>query len=103
MSDVLPGATPKTGQNTTITNAASQLIAPPSGSAAGVGRASGGVLVRALTANTQPCWVGSSSGVTTGNGYPLYPGDAVALNVDDPSRVWAIATSGTQTLAYLYL
>jgi hypothetical protein len=101
MSDVLPGCAPKTGQ-TTIGVTATQLLAPQSGTSAGVGRCSGGVIVKAPSTNTATVFIGGS-GVTAANGFPLAPGDSCSLNVDDPSRIFGIVAAATQPLAYIYL
>ncbi len=93
------GATPKTGQ-ASVTGSAAIMVAAPTGATAP--RASSGVVIKAPAANTQIVYIGGSD-VTTANGYGLSAGDSVSLDIDDPSRVWAISASGTQALHFLYL
>lgn len=56
------------------------------------------VSIKALVSNTQEVYVGTSSGVTTGNGYELAAGDAVEFDLTEGQALYAIATSGTQTI-----
>ncbi len=95
------GATPKTTQ-VSVTSAAAIVVAKPTGAGQGTGRAGTGVIFKALAGNGQTIFLGDST-VTTSTGFPLAAGDTVSLNVDDPSKVWAVATSGTQTLCLIYL
>ena len=96
-SPALFSANPKTLQAPVTTTAAAITTNPGSAS-----RANGGVSVKALAANTAIVYVGGSN-LTTANGYPLAAGDAISLAVDDPSRVWAVAASGAQNVAVIYL
>lgn len=57
--------------------------------------------LKSLSTNTDVIYLGSSSGVTSGNGFPLYPGDTQCLNVSNENLVFAISASGTQTLGAL--
>lgn len=84
----------------TVTGSAARLVAVPAGG--GRPRANGGLAVKALAANTQTVWLGGSD-VTTSLGYPLAAGESIAIACDDPSRVWALSTSGSQTVAIIYL
>lgn len=59
-----------------------------------------GVLVKALSTNTDKVYVGKS-GVTTANGYELTLGETVTIEVDDVNKVYAIAASGTQKVAWV--
>lgn len=83
-----------------VTGTAGRLVAVPSGGARN--RANGGLAVKALSGNTQTVYIGGSD-VSTSLGYPLAAGESIAIAVDDPSRVWAVATSGTQTVAIVYI
>jgi len=43
-------------------------------------------------------YLGGSTAVTAANGYPLAPGDTFGI-VGNPGSVWAIAASGTPSIA----
>ena len=60
-----------------------------------------GVRVRAATANTLTIYVGPR-GVSTSTGYPLPAGEELAIPIEDPSKVYIVATPGSncqQTVA----
>lgn len=92
------GASPTSGQ-VSVTGSAAILVAAPS---SGTGRCSSGIVLYALAANTQNVFVGPS-GVTSSTGYAIEPGKALSLDVDDPSRIYAVSASGTQTITYIYV
>lgn len=46
-------------------------------------------------------YIGNSSSVTTSNGYPLYDGSTLQLDLTDTGHVWAISTQPGQTIAAL--
>lgn len=83
-----------------VTGTAGRLLA----ASANAPRASVGVAVKALTANTQIVYIGGTTGAATSssNGWPLSPGETLSTNLDDASKLWAISASGTQTLAVAY-
>lgn len=85
------GATPTAARATIGT--ASQLLAPPPPNQDQ--RAGSGVLVKALKGNTGTIYVGGST-VTAANGYPLEAGESEYFPVDDPSRLWVIASAAGQ-------
>lgn len=60
-----------------------------------------GVLIKALVENTGTIYIGKSAAVTSSNGFPLGPGDAMVLPVDDANKVWAIASIDDQALAWV--
>ena len=91
---------PRTAQVATSSTAA-RLIAVPSGAGANVGRAGSGIVIKALAANSAAVFIGDST-VTTGTGYGLAAGDSVSLNVDDPSKIWAVSVAA-QTLHIIYV
>jgi hypothetical protein len=95
----LPGSAPTAGQYTVTTSALPMGGTKASGAN---GRANGGVIVKAPSTNTATVFIGGSASLTTANGYPLAPGDSVALPVDDPSRVFAIVAAATQDLRFIY-
>lgn len=64
-----------------------------------VGRSSISVAIEA--APNTPVYIGNSSGVTVGNGYPLYDGSSIQLDLTDSGQVWAISTVAGQTVAVL--
>jgi hypothetical protein len=59
------------------------------------------VLLRADPSNADTIYIGSSGSVTTGNGYPLAPGETLSLEIDDIQKVYAISGTAAQTLAYI--
>ncbi len=61
-----------------------------------------GVLVKAPSTNSATVYLGGS-GVTMANGYPLDPGEAVALEVADVAAVYCVAASAGQKLRALAL
>lgn len=66
-------------------------------------RANGGIVIKALAANTQLVYVGPDATVSSSNGFPLDPGASVAVPLDDPSKIFAISASGSQTIAVIYI
>lgn len=52
-----------------------------------------GLILKALPSNPAPIYIGKE-GVTVANGFPLYPGDSMTINVRDPSLVYCLATVG---------
>ncbi len=95
------GATPVTGQNT-VTTTATPLQTAATGAGKGTGRCSSGLVVTALTTNTVTVYVGPST-VTTANGYPLEAGKSISLDVDDPSKLYAVCASSAPVIGWLYL
>ena len=58
--------------------------------------------LKAHTDNTDVIYLGPT-GVTTANGYPLWPGDLIDVEISNLNVIHAIVGSGTQKLAYLGL
>ena len=58
------------------------------------------VTVEALKANTASVFIGNST-VTTSTGFELPAGAQVTLNVADPSKIYAIAAAGGQTISFI--
>ncbi len=56
------------------------------------------VFVKADPANAGIVYVGKA-GVTTGSGFPLEKGEVLPIEIDDLSKVWAIASVAAQKLA----
>ena len=56
--------------------------------------------IKAQTNNTDTIYMGPA-GVTTANGYPLWPGDFLEMQVSNLNVIHAIVGSGTQVLAYV--
>jgi len=57
------------------------------------------VVVRTFTDGAGIVYIGAE-GVTSATGFPLWPGDAIALLVDDIALLWAIASVADQKVAY---
>ena len=51
-----------------------------------------GVDFKADKDNTDPIWVGVT-GVTSGNGYPIYPGESKVFEIDDIYKLYIIGTA----------
>lgn len=60
------------------------------------------VILTAHPDNDDYVWIGGS-GVASGNGTPLNAGDSMTLWLDDVSLIYAIADSGTQKIAWVYV
>lgn len=58
-----------------------------------------GVLVRGLCPG-QTIYIGTSSAVTTANGYPLADGEEKQFEVSNLNQLWFIASAAAQALAY---
>lgn len=56
------------------------------------------VTIKALAENTQNVYIGTTSSVTTANGFELAAGDSIDLDLQNGQAIWAIAVSGTQTI-----
>lgn len=91
------GAQPSAAR-VTIGTAAQLLATPPANQDP---RAGGGVLVKALKGNTGTIFIGGPT-VTAANGYPLEAGESEYFPVDDPSRLWVIASAAAQNLGVWY-
>jgi len=83
------------GQNISLVS--SGAISLASGSTA---TAYHGIMVKALTANTDSVWIGIGS-ATTGTGTELNPGEGVTINIDSLTKIYGISTSGTQSVSYI--
>jgi len=92
------GALPNSAQATVGTTAAVVVAATTSRSP----RAGNGVFVKAPLANTNPVFIGGE-GVTTSTGVPLEKGTDMWIPISDPSLLYAIVASGTETLALFWL
>lgn len=79
-----------------VTTAASQL--EPTGSGTDLRC---GVQMLAETGNPATIYIGSSSGVSSGNGFPLTASGSLFLPIDRTDSVWLIADSGTQYLRFI--
>jgi len=55
------------------------------------------------TSNTDVVYIGNSSGVTTGTGYPLFNGDSIQIDFGPTNVLYAIGTSAGQTVYVLEL
>ncbi|MCC6191386.1 MAG: hypothetical protein IT318_20375 [Anaerolineales bacterium] len=62
-----------------------------------------GIILRAASTNTGIIYVGNSSAVTAGSdgatdGFPLSAGDALTLEVMDPSTIYVIGSAANQVI-----
>lgn len=58
------------------------------------------------TSNTGVIWVGNSNLVSTSGanvGFPIFPGDALQLDVKTTTAIWAISDTGSQALYVIEL
>lgn len=58
------------------------------------------VEVRALSTNAGKIYVGPST-VSASTGYELSAGESVKINIDDPAKVWVVASQASQGYSYL--
>lgn len=79
--------------NATAGAAASQLSSSPSPRPTGL-------LIKALSTNTESVFYGSSAAVAVASGMELEPGEAHFIPVADPSRIWSISASGGQSIRW---
>ena len=64
-----------------------------------------GILIRApgigeSNVNTDMVYVGDYQ-VTVATGFPLTPGAAIELPIDDPSQIYVVSSSANQTVAWM--
>lgn len=57
--------------------------------------------VKATTSPGGIVYVGNSSGVTTSNGYALFNGDAVSLDLTNSDPVWVVSNLANQTVYFM--
>lgn len=91
------------GQNVTVTTGAAAL-------GAATVLVNTGVRLKALTGNTTTIYVSNQSDATTGNAYPLYAGQEVAVDVGffkaqsqvqgNLAGLYVLSATGTQGVAY---
>lgn len=74
----------------TVGTSATQLTVTPL-----TGRSSLAVKV-VTTASTEAVYIGNSSGVTTANGYPLFNGDSIEIDLTGAHSIYAIGTLAGQ-------
>lgn len=53
--------------------------------------------------NNGTIYIGTNNNVTTANGYPLYAGDTLGMDLTPSSQIWAIADNANQIIAALEL
>lgn len=61
------------------------------------------VSIKAICSGSNFVYIGSSSAVTTSNGYPLANEQSLDLEVDATTLIWAIASAASQAVAVLEL
>lgn len=62
----------------------------------------GGIVLKASSGNTGIVYVGNAD-VSDGNGFFLSSGEAINLPVDDPSRIYLVASESGQIVAWIGL
>lgn len=88
-----------------ITNTPVRLTAP-SRQTSGVAAAQGsnlpcqGVVIKAICPGNT-IYIGTSSGVTAADGFPMSDGDVLELRVTNVNQIWHIASAAAQSLAYM--
>lgn len=60
-----------------------------------------GVTLKSPTTNTTDIYIGNSVGVSTSTGYILSPGETIYIEVSSMGSMFARASSGTATLAFI--
>lgn len=58
------------------------------------------VTIKSSNSNTSNIFVGTS-GVVLSDGFELGPGEAITLPIDDVQKVYAISSTGTQSISYI--
>lgn len=91
------------GQNVTVTTGAAAL-------GAATVLVNTGLRIKALTGNTTTIFVSNASDATTGNAYPIYPGQTEPFDVGffkatsqvqgNLAGVYVLSAAGTQGVAY---
>lgn len=59
------------------------------------------ISLRVTAASGEAIFIGSSNSLTVNNGYPLYNGETLQMDLTTANSIYAIATSPTQTLFVL--
>lgn len=59
------------------------------------------ISIKADGANNKQIHIGPNNSVSTANGYPLQAGDAVELEVNESTNIYAISSSGGQTVYWM--
>lgn len=59
------------------------------------------IMLLAPSANTGTVYVGTSSGVTSADGFPLSAGAAIALEVDNANKIWLIGSTSNQVISWI--
>lgn len=88
-----------TGQVATNATTATRLASPQTSQ---TGRVNWRIELRSMASGSDIIYIGHASTVTSSTGFPLAAGERVKLQADDPSRIWAISSANTPSLAYVY-
>ena len=83
-----------------VTTAASALVTTGKKSDC---RAPNGILVKVVSTAAGICYVGGDASVTSATGFPLSAGESLTVPIDDPARIFVIASAGTIDLRYIYI
>jgi hypothetical protein len=59
------------------------------------------ISIRVTATGGNAVFIGNSSGTSTANGYPLYNGDTLQMDIDSSHQIWAIANAAGQTVYVL--
>lgn len=89
------------GQNSDVDTSAEQLTATSF-------HTRKGVVVKAADANSGTIYVGNSSSVTANSadatdGFELGAGQSITIEIDDPSKIYVIASAANQKVFWLAL
>lgn len=86
---------------TSILDSAATVVASAPSQVRG-SRSPFGVVVKAHDGNSAKVYLGPSD-VTTSTGLELGAGQSLSIPLDDPSKLYAISASGTQTVSVLWV
>lgn len=100
MGNTTTAAAPRTAALATGSTAA-RLIAVSTQATEAELRCSRGVVVKALSTNSAPIYIGGSD-VSTSNGFPLSAGESIGLELADASKLFAVSAAA-QELRILWL
>lgn len=59
------------------------------------------ISLRVTAASGQAIFIGNNGGVTVNNGYPLYNGDTLQMDLTPANTIYAVASAASQTLYVL--
>lgn len=59
------------------------------------------IVIRSLIQNSNNIYIGTSNAVTSGNGFEIGPGEAIDIDLDGSSEIWAISDIGINRICWI--